>query len=110
MRRKTLYRCMLVLFAVILLLQRWSMLSVSAQAKEETMEKSGGAGEGEEEPGLEVTDTYVDSHGVTYSWKGFEDGTAEIYGFAFGDGTKVVLDIPGVIEGYTVTKLTGDQL
>lgn len=40
MRRKTLYRCMLVLVAVILLLQGWSMLSVSVQAKEETMEKS----------------------------------------------------------------------
>lgn len=61
MRRKKLYRCMLVLFAVIMLLQGWSMRSASAQVKEETMEKSGAAGE----------------------------------------GTKVVMDVPSVIEGYT---------
>ena len=55
-----------------------------------------------------VTDSFTDSHGVTYKWKGFEDGTAEVYEFTVGaDVVEIVLDIPGEIEGYTVTRLTG---
>lgn len=102
MQRKKKLCSLLVLFAVLLFWQGWGMRTVSAQT-EEAPRASGG-----EELAAAVTDSFTDSHGVTYKWKGFEDGTAEVYEFTVGaDVVEIVLDIPGEIEGYTVTRLTG---
>lgn len=80
MQRKKKLCGLLVLFAVLLFWQGWGMQTVSAQT-EETPRASGG-----EELVAAVTDSFTDSHGVTYKWKGFEDGTAEVYEFTVGGG------------------------
>ena len=102
MQRKKKLCGLLVLFAVLLFWQGWGMRTVSAQTEETPRALNG------EELAAAVTDSFTDSHGVTYKWKGFEDGTAEVYEFTVGaDVVEIVLDIPGEIEGYTVTRLTG---
>ena len=99
MKRKKFCKCLFtLLYALLLSLSVWEMIPALAQAA--------GAEEGTELQ-VEVTDAYTDAHGVTYSWYGYEDGTAEIYAFSFGEGD-VVMEIPGSLGGYTVTKLAGE--
>lgn len=81
-----------------------------AQETDEVMETDDG-GEAEEkeeetERQIEVTSEYQDANGMAYQWYGYNDGTAEIYGFRT-DRNNPVVEIPGEISGYVVTDLTG---
>lgn len=52
----------------------------------------------------EINSTYTDSNGVTYSYYGYDDGTAKLYAIANYSGAD--LNIPANIDGYTVTQIT----
>ena len=64
MQRKKKLCGLLVLFAVLLFWQGWGMRTVSAQTEETPRALNG------EELAAAVTDSFTDSHGVTYKWGG----------------------------------------
>ena len=56
----------------------------------------------------EVTDIFLDGSGITYQWRGYADGTAEIYGVEAEEGQQgFTVEIPREIDGYVVTAITG---
>ncbi len=68
----------------------FSMVSASETAEEEQT----------------VNADYTDRNGVTYSYYGYTDGTAAVYAITGYAGKDV--DIPGEIDGYTVTEIQAD--
>ena len=67
------------------------------------------AGNATTEGETQITDTYQDGSGITYQWKGYADGTAEIYGMEAGEGLQgLTVAIPAEIDGYMVTAITGN--
>ena len=67
------------------------------------------AGNATTEGETQITNTYQDGSGITYQWKGYADGTAEIYGMEAGEGQQgLTVAIPAEIDGYMVTAITGN--
>lgn len=98
--RKRMYKCtMSVLAAALFFLPYTSAMPVTAQEAEQSIAAA------DETAELKVTSTYTDNNGVTYSWYGYEDDTAEIYQVDFST-TEIVMEIPRELDGYTVTKIS----